>query len=291
MEPTNNLATRPIAAVVEGDGRKAYLPHPFFQNSIFLCTRARNPDEYRKRSVTVEVTNRNGDIMTVRSARTLFASPDMGVFLAVVALLQKHGVHDLVDSVTGEVAGRVRSTFPIGELYDLTGMGRSAARERLLTSLDVLGSVSLSVKYGLTPENLERHRLSLGFQMSSFWDLNIVPRKGRRGSIVELFPSRYLIPNDHNLWADAALCNALQIDTARAIFWALICRQHFCGTVAEWQKLLGSQYQALRNWRANHFLPALEELTKYGYKVTEKSGLYTVRRPERLALGTPINVP
>lgn len=276
---TNSVAVKAIETEIEGNGKRAYLPHPFFQSSLFLCTRTRRPDEYRRRSVTVEVTNRNGDVMTIRSARTLFASPDMGVFLATVALIQKHGFHALIDAVTGEVTGRVRSVFPIGELYDLTGMGRSSARERLLTSLDVLGSVSLSVKYGLTAANLERHRLSMGFQVSSFWDVNIIPRKGRAGSIVEVYPSRYLIPNAHSLWADASLCNTLRSDTAKAIFWVLICRQHCAGTVKDWMGYLNAQRSSTKDWRYRSFLPALAELTGHGYSVSEKDGIYVVKRP------------
>jgi len=269
-----------IETEVQGDGKLAYLPHPVFQNTLFLCTRTRNQDEYRKRNITVELTNTFRDKITVRSARTLFACPDMGVFLATVALIQKHGFHDLIDSVTGETVGRVRSIFPIGELYDLTGMGRSSARERLLTSLETLGSVSVSVKYAKTPDNMERHRYSDGFHMASFWDMNIIPKRGRSGSLVEVFPSKYLLPNKRSLWADAELCNSLKSDTARAIFWSLICRQHYKGSIEQWRNLLGSKYQALRNWRRDHFLPALNELSRHRYTILEDEGCYTVKRPK-----------
>lgn len=274
-----NSVVKAIETEIEGNGKRAYLPHPFFQSSLFLCTRTRRPDEYRRRSVTVEVTNRNGDVMTIRSARTLFASPDMGVFLATVALIQKHGFHDLIDSVTGETVGRVRSIFPIGELYDLTGMGRSSARERLLTSLKTLGSVSVSVKYAKTPDNMERHRYSDGFHMASFWDMNIIPKRGRSGSLVEVFPSKYLLPNKRSLWADAELCNSLKSDTARAIFWSLICRQHCAGTVKDWMGYLNAQRSSTKDWRYRSFLPALAELTGHGYSVSEKDGIYVVKRP------------
>lgn len=262
-----------------GDGRRAHLPHPLFQSAVFLCTRSREPDEYRKRSMVRAFKNIFGDVVTIRSSRTLLACPDMGVFLATVALIQKHGFSELIDSATGETTHRVRSVFPISELYDLTGMGRSSARERLLTSLEVLGSVTLSVRYAQTEKNLVRHRNFRSFEMSSWWDVIIVPRRGRAGSLVELYPSHYLIPTEKNLWADAELCNKIKNDTARSIFWNLIARQHYKGGVEQWRNLLGSQSQSLRKWEVNCLCPALDELAVHGYIVSNEGKIYTVKRP------------
>lgn len=268
-----------IEAEVQGDGKRAYLPHPIFQTTLFAAVRERQKNEYRKRSVTLERTNRWGDVLTIRSARTLFAMPDMGVFLATVALIQKHGFHDLIDGVTGETVGRVRSMFPIGELYDLTGMGRSSARDRLLISLETLGSVSVSVKYAKTPDSMERHRYSDGFHMASFWDMNIISRKGRSGSLVEIFPSKYLIPNKRSLWADAKLCNSLKTDTSRVIFWNLICRQHLRASIHNWKKLVGSEAERVDKWRARQLMPAVEELAAHGYYIEEGDGEILICRP------------
>lgn len=279
MNNCSDKICRPTEPDVCGNGKLAYLPHPIFQTTLFAAVRERQKREYRKRSVTLERTNRWGDVLTIRSARTLFAMPDMGVFLGTVALIQKAGFERLVGEHTGVFSDRLISIFPIRDLYDLTGMGRSSARDRLLTSLEVLGSVSISVKYAETQASMARHRNLRGFHLSSFWDLNIIPRKGRQGSLVEIYPTEALIPNRHSLWADAELCNSLKTDTSRAIFWSLICRQHLRTSIHDWKKLVGSEAERIDKWRARQFMPAVEELAAHGYYIEEGDGEVLICRP------------
>ena len=73
------------------DGRKAYLPHPIFQSTLFAATRTRKEGEYRKNGLTIVSENKFGDTITISAPRTLFVSPDMGVFLATVACAQRAG--------------------------------------------------------------------------------------------------------------------------------------------------------------------------------------------------------
>lgn len=257
------------------DGRRAYLPHPIFQNCLFAATRERKADEYRKRSVTVERRNRWGDVLTIRSARTLFARPDMGVFLAVVALIQKNGFQRLVGERDGVPSGRLASHFSLSALYDLTGMARSRGRENLLVSLDTLGSVAVSIQYA----DPGKHAGRAALRLSTFWDLKIMSRKGRVGSTVDIYPAEFLVPQERFIWADAEICNRLRSDTARGIFWALLCREHMRGTAQEWKGLVGAGGDRIDKWTSRQLRPALEELAKHGYHVAEDDDQILVRRP------------
>lgn len=269
---------RRIENEVDCNGRFAYLPHTLFQSTLFSATRERSENEYRKNhTVIVKKENEFGDTVTVKSPQTLFARPDMGVFLAVVGLVQKNGFEPLIGQVSGEHSGKLWSKIPITELYDLTKMGiggRSSARERLLQSLVTLGATSVEVQY----KNPDKHNGQRHFAMSQFWLSTVVPRKGRGGSTIEFIISPFLLPRKHFLFADAELCNSLKSDTARAIFWNLICREHFRGTVEDWRRIIGSQYKAVRNWKKDHFLPALDELSRHKYTIVERDGRYSVRR-------------
>lgn len=271
---------RRIENEVDCNGRFAYLPHTLFQSTLFSATRERSENEYRKNhTVIVKKENEFGDTVTVKSPQTLFARPDMGVFLAVVSLVQKNGFEPLIGQVSREHSGKLWSKIPITELYDLTKMGiggRSSARERLLQSLVTLGATSVEVQY----KNPDKHNGQRHFAMSQFWLSTVVPRKGRGGSTIEFIISPFLLPRKHFLFADAELCNSLKSDTARAIFWNLICREHFRGTVEDWHRIVGSQYKAIRNWKKDHFLPALNELSRHRYTILEDEGCYTVKRPK-----------
>jgi len=252
------------------DGKRAYLPHPVFQSTLFAATRARQENEYRKRSVVIERTNNFGDVLTIRSPRTLFTCPDMGVFLATVACVQKAGFERVVRPSTGQELSMLVSEFPLKWLYELTRIrGDGKGWYQLLTSLETLGSVSISVKFANDTKNMERHGSKCSFVLDSFWSLRINKRKGRGGSIVEIYPSKFLIPTKSYLWADAELCNKLRSDTARGVFWQLISREHLAGTVEEWQSYLGARSWEPRVWKSLHLMPALEELANYGYNTKE----------------------
>lgn len=262
------------------DGRKAYLPHPIFQSTLFAATRTRKEGEYRKNRLTIVHENKMGDRITVFAPRTLFVSPDMGVFLATVACAQRAGFRALVDAETGEMEPFVKTEFPLSWLYELTGMSsQGQGRYQLLTSLEVLGQVGLTIKFS-NKSVFERQSGRFEFIVNNFWSLFIESRKGRKGSLVRLYPSPFLVPQEHFLWADAELCNKLKKDTAKGIFWQLICREHLTGTAEEWRRWLnaGEDWE-VKKWKSARLMPALEELAGYGYTVKEDGDEITVARP------------
>jgi len=63
------------------DGKRAYMPHPIFQSTLFAATRVRRDGEYRKKSLTIVRENQFGDTVTIFTPKTLFVSPDMACFL------------------------------------------------------------------------------------------------------------------------------------------------------------------------------------------------------------------
>ncbi len=262
------------------DGRKAYLPHPIFQSTLFAATRTRKEGEYRKNRLTIVHENKMGDRITVFAPRTLFVSPDMGVFLATVACAQRAGFRALVDAETGEMEPFVKTEFPLSWLYELTGMSsQGQGRYQLLTSLEVLGQVGLTIKFS-NKSVFKRQSGRFEFVVNNFWSLFIESRKGRKGSLVRLYPSPFLVPQEHFLWADAELCNKLKKDTAKGIFWQLICREHLTGTAEEWRRWLNAEEgQELKWWKSARLMPALEELAGYGYTVKEDGDEITVTRP------------
>ena len=269
-----------VSEKIAVDGRKAYLPHPIFQSTLFAATRTRKEGEYRKNRLTIVHENKMGDRITISAPRTLFVSPDMGVFLATVACAQRAGFRALVDAETGEMEPFVKTEFPLSWLYELTGMSsQGQGRYQLLTSLEVLGQVGLTIKFS-NKSVFERQSGRFEFIVNNFWSLFIESRKGRKGSLVRLYPSPFLVPQEHFLWADAELCNKLKKDTAKGIFWQLICREHLTGTAEEWRRWLNAgENWEVKKWKSARLMPALEELAGYGYTVKEDGDEITVARP------------
>jgi len=262
------------------DGKRAYLPHPIYQMTLFNATRARKKGEYRKDGVTVVTENVFGDRAVIWAPKTLFTTPDMGVFLGVVACAQNAGIFEMIGP-HGPDPFSLFSEFLMSDLYAVTGMSsRGKSWYQLRSSLAALGEVSISVEYRCDKENLRKHGWSSGFVMDHFWRMNIIKRSGRKGSLVRLYPSPFLIPHDYYLWADAELCNKLKKDTARGVFWQLICREHLAGTAEEWREWLNaSDGRDLKVWKSRCLMPALEELAGYGYAVKENGDEITVSRP------------
>ena len=151
---------------------------------------------------------------------------------------------------------------------------------QLRSSLEALGQVSITINYNTTKKSFERHDGDAFFAVDSFWRVFIEKRKGRKGSIVRLSPSPVLIPRDYYLWADAELCNKLKSDTAKGIFWQLICREHLTGTAEEWRQWLNAEGKwETKKWKSAQLMPALEELAGYGYRIKENEDKITVERP------------
>lgn len=264
------------------DGKRAYMPHPIFQSTLFAATRVRRDGEYRKKSLTIVRENQFGDTVTIFTPKTLFVSPDMGVFLATIACAQKAGIYHLIDPKTNdEEPYSLISKFPISWLYELTGMASNGMGwYQLRSSLEALGQVGIRINYGMTKESFKRHGKNSLFAVDNFWRVFIEKRKGRKGSLVKLFPSPVLIPMDFYLWADAEFCNKLRSDTAKGIFWQLICREHLTGTAEEWRQWLNAEGKwETKKWKSAQLMPALEELAGYGYRIKENEDKITVERP------------
>lgn len=280
-----------ISEKIAADGKKAYLPHPVFQSTLFAATRTRKEGEHRKNGLTIVRETKFGDIVTVSAPRTLFVSPDMGVFLATVACAQRAGFHALVDSKTGEMEPFVKTEFPMSWLYELTGISsKGKGWYQLSTSLEVLGHVGLSIRFSDKSDS-RRQKSKYSFVVTNFWNLFVEKRKGRKGSLVKLYPSVHLVPQEHFLWADAELCNKLKKDTAKGIFWQLICREHQKGTAEDWRRWLNAGEESeVKVWKSKRLMPALEELAGHGYVIKEDDGEITVARPSTKKIVLPAHL-
>ncbi len=211
---------------------KAKLPHPLVQNAIFAACKGGveeplvNPDHGEDRSVVFKTVNAAGDVMLVVSPRRLKTNPDMGVFLAGVALAQKY-MPTQTEEDWKNVKINVR--FPVREFYDLVAPGDlrpRASKNRLWfeESLCTLAKTRVSVTFG--DPGIGKHGGNLRYQMqSSLWDYKFCPLRGRSGGTIVLSILSDFVPRDYYVWADAALCNRLESQVSREIFWQLIGRE------------------------------------------------------------------
>lgn len=253
---------------------KARLPHPLLQNAIFeACRLSESRDSIEPEPgckglrVIFTKTNIDGDVMTITAPRRLKANPDMGVFLAGVALAQKYmGIPENLE----DLPLKVNVTFPITEFYDLVAPGDRRAmasknRLRFDESLNTLAQTSIAVVYG--NKGRKKHGGNTGYSMrSSLWDYRFNPLKGRGGGSIALAILSDFIPRDHYLWADAALCNRFGSAVSRQIFWQLVGRQHFKADVPALAEMCGLPPESrLDRWYKRNLLPAVDELNSAGY--------------------------
>jgi hypothetical protein len=260
--------------------KKTYLPHLFFRSCIFPATRAPMPRGAYSRNGKIYFRGKNifGEEILIASREPLRAQPDMGVFLGVLALLQKYGAEKLVGADTGTDSGRYMSSFPLSELYDICRAGRGRGRENVRHSLEILGGVSLAARFS-----------GGGEFYSNFWATKI-EKRGRKGAVATIYPLRFFIPEEGEkkecLYADAAELNFINSDTARGIYWALIPRQHFAGTPEDFQKLIGAEDTQIGRWEKARFQPALEELQKIKFSIAKNTdGKYIISRPKSTKKG------
>lgn len=259
--------------------KKAYLPHIFFRSCIFPATRAPMPRGAYTRNGKIYFRGKNnfGEEILISSREPLRAQPDMGVFLGVLALLQKYGAEKLVGADTGTDSGRYMSTFPLSELYDLCRAGRGKGRENVRHSLEILGGMTLAARFS-----------GGDAFFSNFWSTTI-EKRGRKGALATLYPLRFLIPGEGEkkecLYADAAELNSLNLDTSRGLYWALIPRQHFAGTPEDFQKLIGAQTD-MWQFEKRCLCPAFEELQKIKFSIAKNTdGKYIISRPKNTKKG------
>ena len=261
---------------------KAKLPHPLVQNAIFAACKGGveeplvNPDHGEDRSVVFKTVNATGDVMLVVSPRRLKTNPDMGVFLAGVALAQKYMPTQTEEDWKNI---KINVTFPVREFYDLVAPGElrpKASKNRLWfeESLCTLAKTSISVTFG--DPGIGKHGGNLRYQMqSSLWDYKFCPLRGRSGGTIVLSILSDFVPRDYYVWADAALCNRLESQVSREIFWQLIGREHFRIDVSTLSCLCGVSPQSrLDKWDRRALQPALEELSSCGYRI-EREGTGT----------------
>ena len=262
---------------------KARLPHPLLQNAIFeACRLSESRDSIdpgpacKGLRVIFTKTNIDGDVMTITAPRRLKANPDMGVFLAGVALAQKYmGIPENLE----DLPLKVNVTFPITEFYDLVAPGDRRAtasknRLRFNESLNTLAQTSIAVVYG--NKGRKKHGENSGYRMrSSLWDYRFNPLKGRGGGSIALAILSDFIPRDYYLWADAALCNRFELAVSREIFWQLVGRQHFKADVSALAEICGLPPESrLDRWYKRNLLPAVDELNSAGYIIKrEGTGL------------------
>jgi hypothetical protein len=260
--------------------QRAYLPHPFLQSCLFSLNRKLVRSVRGRQMFIQRRTNKFGDTVEIYSPFPLLVRPDMGIFLAVIALFQKKirtvNVDDFAtEGIKNNPLGHYGADINLSDVYDLTGIV-SNHHNRLIESLRCMAWTSLKFTFA----DAEEHEGLKNFEVSGLWSYNLLTRKGRRGSILQLFPCDILLPWDHYLYADACICNKLKNDTARSIFWSLICREHVRANLEQLQLLTGCTRQRKDKWKNNQLEPALEELQNYGYKVIKNDDeTYSINRP------------
>ena len=262
------------------NGRRAYLPHSFFQNCIFAATRAVNNATVDKKTGFVVVTraNRAGDVVEIKSPTLLQARPDMGVFLAAIALFQKYVLRFEEENIPPGALCEYGAKFPLRELSELANISykSGSGREVLEDSLFRLGKTDIKVTFA----DPSKHFGSRVFEIHNLFNYIIERRVGPGQSVISIMPSFALAPQTQYLYADAAIANRLTSDTARAIFWILICRQHIMATPAQLLELCGASGKRVDDWKRRRLIPALEELREYEYTyVQNKDKTFTIRRP------------
>lgn len=271
----------------DANGKRAFLPHPVFQSSLFSVARDPGIDLNaqgrlaRGGGVVLIHTNRFGDVITIEAPRRLYCNPDLATFLSVVALAQQAGIREY--RLEGKTLPIYFSTFGMRDLYNLMGIP-SKKGNRLCQSMRAVGGTNITVQYA----HPDKHSGLVSWVSGSFWNLDIISRRGKKGNIVELTLNPFLVPHAHYLYADAVDLNALKKDTARGIYWTLLCRQHLKATVTEWQEILLSTDSNIARFEDKSFVPALAELhEKIGYSWRkEENGkgetVYIVsRKPKR----------
>ncbi|MDO5115595.1 MAG: hypothetical protein Q4D58_05805 [Synergistaceae bacterium] len=289
---TNNIIDKPEttpvrAEITPGDGRNVRLPHPIFQNCLFAATKLSSSTNGLRREqgkLIITRTNQWGDILTIKAPRPLVCNPDMGVFLAAMALVQENGYERLTGEYSGRFPGTLMSSFRMSDLYDLTRR-TSKAKETLLYSLKSIGGVSLKIEYANSPESLRRHGNNSGVRISNIWSFIKQRQLGRTGSTIHIFPHELIMPQNkqYTLLASADLCNQLESSVARGLFWLLTCRHHISLTSQQIRNAVGSERKLrLWEWRDRQLLPALQELENYKYSVREVSkDKWTIRQPDK----------
>lgn len=295
----NQITTAMTGVEKINDGRRAFCPHPFFQNCMFaLCSRLlqKDPDTGRFKFSS---SNSKGDTLTVESFQRI-RNDDMGLFLAVLALYQhsaawfpeedreifreKAVTKEVLRGIYSDVIiGDTSSAFTSDELYRITGKNWRALRT-LQDRLWLLGSIRIRIDFANPAEHQGRN----AWGRNGLWSYGYDGYVGKPG-LWQMSVVNDLIPRDTYLWADAALCNRLKSDTARNIFWRMIEPQHkniegvsalktFCGTAAA---ATSDKY-----FFRDQFGPAVKELESYGYSI-EDSGVgerkvWKFKRPLKL---------
>lgn len=266
------------------DGRRIFLPHSLCQSTLFAVAKKTDSGfllgdgSYFRRDpggVLLKYTNSFGDTVTVTAPRMLYCSPDLPIFVSVVALMQKHGIHEY--SLRGKTSPVFFSKFPAHELYELMKVSSHHA-SRLRDGIQIIGNTNVFVEYN-NPENHGQH---VKWSSGPFWSFESISRKGRAGNTLEFLLNSFIVPREHYLYSDAMVLNGLSLDVSRGIYWALICRQHLRGTVPEWQKVLLAPDANTLRWEKKRLVPALEELRSVGFMWSCDSSVYTVTRPHVL---------
>jgi len=269
---------------------KCFLPHTVAQSALFALARDPGvPFDEAARLIRVgggneiSFANGKGDRVAIYAPRQLYCTPDMGVFLAVLAAAQQAGITEY--RLPEKTTPLFFSKFAISSLYEILGMS-SKKSSRLWYSMDAIGATRISVEYA-RPED---HGGQAAWSTKSFWDMEYFSQKGRTGGHIEAMLAPCLVPQKHYLWVNAVELNRLRSDTARAIYWALLSREHWSLTVADWQKALRSTDPNTRRWKADCFIPALRELAdQNGFawvaKETRNGTEYVVKRPRKGRFG------
>lgn len=263
---------------------RCYLPHTLAQSALFAL--ARDPgcsfDEASRlircgAGTEISFTNLKGDNVTLYAPRLLYCTPDMGTFLATIAAAQQAGISEY--RLSSKTTPIYFSKFPVGALYEILAI-TSKKSNRLWYSLDAVGATRINVEYA----DPVKHGNQPKWSSRSFWETEYFPRKGRSGGHIEMMLAPCLVPQRHYLWANAVEINSLKSDTARAIYWALLSREHWGLTVDEWQKALRSVDQNQWRWRDEYLIPGLRELENLGFvweKRETRDGIkYIVKRPK-----------
>ena len=268
-----------LAVYQTGRDDKAMLPHVIARVPLFTATRA--PRARAETGVTIERKTVWGDEVKIQTLRRLYCDLDLTTFLSVIALVQKHGIshYNLGDW------DLFLSSFSVPELYHLTNIPRQMS-EHLYESLRTLGATNLTIKFG------DKSPVAQGkvWESKAFWEFQIKSRPGRAGNLLTLNVNPLLVPNERSLYADMEKLAKIRRPLSKAVFWVLLCREHYRGTLDDWKALLGVRDSKQIRWLEGAFIPALEDLEKIGYSWSMEEDKIRVSRRGNIVPNGPKNL-
>lgn len=259
--------------IMRPDGNRAYLPTNLWAAPIWLPENRAD----KRRKYPICWLDKYGTKYEVNATEDLTADPDMGVLLGLIALWQDYMQQRNVFLKSVEEQTYVGIKIPMSRIYKATGY-TYRTKQRLLESIKRLSTISAQIIFAKNQEGRPR-----GIKFVHFFDAEYIqPEKNGHAGRIEFIINRFFIPRPINfLWHPAKLCQNLKLPTSRLLFWGVANSLHgWKGTAKELYKLIYRTNSdeidpvKIRKWKMRRLMPALQELEKNGFRITQTKNAY-----------------